>query len=159
MTRGVDGKMAVITNPISACHLDLVYLLWDSTEREMDVGMMNQACEPVVHSEKGSKEVTRPTFEQGRNVDGKNTHHSSHQECVWGPLRADGTNSSSVIIDPKTNPVDMAQKRTSICFGLAGRNGTVEPTRMDIIGDQHHLNRRIFQQKCRRLSHPLEHLI
>ncbi|KAJ7937936.1 hypothetical protein B0H13DRAFT_1852224 [Mycena leptocephala] len=43
-------------------------------------------------------------------------------ECVQGPLRADGTNSTSVIIDPETNPVDMVQTQTSICFGLAGSN-------------------------------------
>ncbi|KAJ7937698.1 hypothetical protein B0H13DRAFT_1852336 [Mycena leptocephala] len=40
-------------------------------------------------------------------------------ECVQGPLRADGTNSTS-----ETNQVDMAQMRMSICFGLAGRHGT-----------------------------------
>ncbi|KAJ7926644.1 hypothetical protein B0H13DRAFT_2561701 [Mycena leptocephala] len=45
-------------------------------------------------------------------------------EGVQGPLRDDGTNSTSVRIDPETNPVDMAQMRMSICFGLAGRNGT-----------------------------------
>ncbi|KAJ7746100.1 hypothetical protein B0H14DRAFT_2637052 [Mycena olivaceomarginata] len=45
-------------------------------------------------------------------------------ECVQGPLRADGTNSTSVVIDPETSPIDMAQTRTSICFGLPGSNGT-----------------------------------
>ncbi|KAJ7797264.1 hypothetical protein B0H14DRAFT_2619133 [Mycena olivaceomarginata] len=74
-------------------------------------------------------------------------------ECVQGPLRADGTNSTSVIIDPETNPVDMAQMRMSICFGLAGTG------RAYAYGDQHHLNSGIFQQKRRRLVHPLEHLI
>ncbi|KAJ7853988.1 hypothetical protein B0H14DRAFT_3652842 [Mycena olivaceomarginata] len=42
-------------------------------------------------------------------------------ESVQGPLQADGTNSTS---EQETNPVDMAQKRTSICFGLAGNNDT-----------------------------------
>ncbi|KAJ7906681.1 hypothetical protein B0H13DRAFT_2333218 [Mycena leptocephala] len=75
-------------------------------------------------------------------------------ECVQGPLRADGTNSTSVIIDPETNPVDMVQTQTS-----QAATARVEPTHLDIIGDQHHLNSGIFRQKRRRLVHPLEHLI
>ncbi|KAJ7504039.1 hypothetical protein B0H11DRAFT_2273733 [Mycena galericulata] len=95
-----------------------------------------------------------PAHDENNFFTGRFTFPPTLLECVPGPLGADGTNSTSVIIDPETNPVDMAQKRTS-----QAATARVEPTRMDIIGDQHHLKSGIFQQKRRRLVHPLEHLI
>ncbi|KAJ7809147.1 hypothetical protein B0H14DRAFT_3481716 [Mycena olivaceomarginata] len=74
-------------------------------------------------------------------------------ECVQGLLRVDEMNYASVVIDPETIPVDMAKKRTLAATAEA------EPTAMDIMGDQHHQKGGIFQQKRRRLVHPLEHLI
>ncbi|KAJ7907705.1 hypothetical protein B0H13DRAFT_1879330 [Mycena leptocephala] len=65
-------------------------------------------------------------------------------ECVQEPLPADGTNSTSVIIDPETKPVDMAQKRTSICFGLAGSNGRGRTYAYDCINDNSMLNFRFL---------------
>ncbi|KAJ7936373.1 hypothetical protein B0H13DRAFT_1853435 [Mycena leptocephala] len=52
-------------------------------------------------------------------------------ECVQGPSRADGTNSTSVIIDPETKHIDMAQKRTS-----HAATARVEPTRMGTPSDR-----------------------
>ncbi|KAJ7862741.1 hypothetical protein B0H14DRAFT_2575187 [Mycena olivaceomarginata] len=94
------------------------------------------------------------------------THHDhegfalppSVPQCVQGLLRVDETNYTSVVIDPEKIPVDMAKKRTLLCFGISGTAGK-EPTAMDIIGDQHHQKGGMFQQKRRRLVHPLEHLI
>ncbi|KAJ7483043.1 hypothetical protein B0H11DRAFT_2417235 [Mycena galericulata] len=94
-----------------------------------------------------------PARDENNFFTGRFTSPPTLLECIQGPLRADGTNSTSVIIDPETNPVDMARKRTSAA------TARVEPARMDIIGDQHHLKSGIFQQKRRRLVHPLEHLI
>ncbi|KAJ7887969.1 hypothetical protein B0H13DRAFT_2342148 [Mycena leptocephala] len=102
------------------------------------------------------------TFIQLGSVRHENSSSTSHDhegfalppslpECVQGLLRVDEINYTSVVIDSETIPVDMAKKRT---LQQQGQN-----LQLDIMGDQRHQKGGIFQQKRRRLVHPLEHLI
>ncbi|KAJ7836133.1 hypothetical protein B0H14DRAFT_3705468 [Mycena olivaceomarginata] len=117
----------------------------DSADKNEDQSKKRKKADATT---KGPKKKAKKAVAEGGDV------HFNFQ-CTYLTAQSRRQRKCKTRSEQETNPVDMAQTRTSAA------TARVEPRHLDIIslGDQHYLKSGIVQQKRRRLLHPLEHLI